>query len=193
MAQPSAYFVAHSAFIRHSVTSEAFAMKPKPRLSSAHPKPRLCPRFISPISPICSNPETSARLRHYATFAFFLGSIWSIASILSIMSISSTCDLRSLCTIAKLGGRSYLPRNLASLSTSMRPPKPFSPPRNLSAFSAFLATDGFLRPWKTKILTFVYIFRYDVGVLSDRKHRAVGGSLTRQVKGISLYNPFTIP
>ena len=58
IAQPSARFVAHSAFISHSVTSEAFAMKPKPRLFSAHPKPRLCPRLICPISPICPNPET---------------------------------------------------------------------------------------------------------------------------------------
>lgn len=73
IAQPLALFVAHSAFISLSVTSEAFAMKPKPRL-------------ISPISPICPNPETrkayiripetSALLRFLATSAFALGSMF---------------------------------------------------------------------------------------------------------------------
>ena len=158
-------------------------------------KPRLCLRLISPISPICPNPETrslasaSPKPRLFCAIVkpplFFLGSISSIAS------ISSTCNLRSLCAKAKLGGRSHHPHNLQSLFVQSGTWQAFSPPRNLSAFSAFFATDGFLRPWKTIILTFVYIFRYGVGVLSDRKHRAVGGSLTRQVKGISLYNPLT--
>ena len=134
IAQPLALFVAHSAFISLSVTSEAFAMKPKPRL-------------ISPISPICPNPETrkayiripetSALLRHYATSAFVLGSIWSIASISSISSISSTCALQSLCAIAKLGGRSLHLGNLASLCTNAKLGKPFSSYGNLSAFSSF--------------------------------------------------------
>ena len=40
-------------------------------------------------------------------------------------------------------------------------------------------------------LTFVYIFRIDSGEVSDRRCRAVGGSLSRGVKGTSLNNPAT--
>ena len=118
-------------------TSEVFA---------THPKPRLIP----PISPICPNPETrkacicipetSALLRHCATSAFALGSISSIASILSIRSISSTCDLRNLCTKAKLGGRSHHRGNLASLCASLRPPKPLRSYRNFRSLFHLLAT-----------------------------------------------------
>lgn len=136
IAKPLALFVAHSAFISLFVTSEAFAIKPKPR---------LCPRLISPISPICPNPETrkaciripetSALLRFLATSAFVLGSIWSIASISSIRSIASTCDLRSLCTKAKLGGRSHHRGNLASLCAKAELGKPF---HLLATFLPFL-------------------------------------------------------
>ena len=40
-------------------------------------------------------------------------------------------------------------------------------------------------------LIFVYIFRIDSGEVSDRRCRAVGGSLSRGVKGTSLNNPAT--
>ena len=40
-------------------------------------------------------------------------------------------------------------------------------------------------------LTFVHIFRIDSGEGSDRRCRAVGGSLSRGVKGTSLNNPAT--
>ena len=72
-------------------------------------------------------------------------------------------------------------------------------PRPSPCFSAcvFFCKFSFLRNLElftnknNLVLTFVYIFRIDSGEVSDRRCRAVGGSLSRGVKGTSLNNPAT--
>lgn len=81
--------------------------------------------------------------------------------------------------------------NLISLSCLCGTCSIFSSLSVMSAFSPFLATCPFLRAQATRFLTFVYIFRYGWAVGVRREYRAVGGSLTRRVKGKSLYNPLT--
>ena len=125
-------------------------------------KPRLCLRLISPISPICPNPETRSLFSAPETSALYC---------FYIIYLQPPKPLRKSETWWSFASSSQ-PQSLCSISGTWQA---FSPPRNLSAFSAFFATDGFLRPWKTRLLTFVYIFRYGVGVRSDRKYRAVGG------------------
>ena len=81
--------------------------------------------------------------------------------------------------------------NLASLSCLCGTCSVISSLSVMSAFSPFLATCPFLRAQATCFLTFVYIFRYGWAVGVRREYRAVGGSLSRRVKGKSLNNPLT--
>ena len=154
IAQPSALFVAHSAFITHSVTSEAFAMKPKPR---------LCPRLISPISPICPNPETLYPIpRNLGSFALPcdlrfcprlyvpLSLLYHLLGLLHLLATSEAFAPKRNLVVARFILATWQafahPCDLRSLCILSETWQAFSPPRNLSAFSAFLATDGFLRP-----------------------------------------------
>ena len=74
---------------------------------------------------------------------------------------------------------------LASRPSSLltRPFLPFRLSSELGAFFVRRATEIRL------FLTSVYIFRSVRGAVGAREHRAVGGSLSRRVKGISLNNP----
>lgn len=59
-------------------------------------------------------------------------------------------------------------------------------PQTLKIYGLHLSTNK-----SNLFLIFVYIFRIDSGEVSDRRCRAVGGSLSRGVKGTSLNNPAT--
>ena len=68
-------------------------------------------------------------------------------------------------------------------------------PRYFLPFRSFAELGAFVVLGATEIslsLTYVYIFRSVVAKVRQREYRAVGGSLSRRVKGTSLNNPILL-
>ena len=131
-------------------------------------------RLIRPISLIC-HPETLGSFCHRGTWQALFADSQLGGRFHQRGTRSASASLGNLASLSCLYGTCSV---ISSLSV-------------MSAFSPFLATCPFLRAQATCFLTFVYIFRYGWAVGVGREYRAVGGSLSRRVKGKSLNNPLT--